>query len=111
LFLNRNRKNFKKVLPAMLEGNTFSVNMCLLLGLLGFFIAGIDISTELAKEKDEINFVLDNLEDACNIPQLSPKGLGEISLNVIASLPVTSTYDEGTRLLTSVDDRGPPELA
>lgn len=111
MFHNKNKKYFKKVLPSILEGNTFSVNVCLLLGLLGFFIAGIDISSELAMERNEINFVLDNLEDACNIPQINPVGLGDVTLVVIASLPVTGTYDDGNRFLTSVDDRGPPVLA
>lgn len=91
-----------------MEGNTFSVNLFLLLGLIGFFIAGIDLSTELAREKQEINFVLDNLEDGCNIPQLSAKGLEDIFRPFEIEIPYLDTYIFDYEYLTSNDGRGPP---
>ncbi len=91
-----------------MEGNTFSVNLFLFLSVIGFFIAGIDLSTELAREKQEINFVLDNLEDGCNIPQLSAKGLEDIFRPFELEIPFLATYIFGYEYLTSNEDRGPP---
>lgn len=93
----------------MFEGNTFSVNLFLFLCVVGFFIAGIDLSTELAREKNEINFVLDNLEDSCNIPQLSPRGLDEISLPFQCSIPEVNNFNYSHISKASDTDRGPPE--
>jgi hypothetical protein len=92
----------------MFEGNTFSINVFLFLCVLGFFIVGIDLSSELAKEKDEINYVLDNLEDGCNIPQLSPKGLDEITRPLETSIPEINNFNYSHTFKTAHNDRGPP---
>ncbi len=92
----------------MFEGNTFSVNIFLVLAIVGFFVAGIDLSTELAKEKQEINFVLDSLEDGCNVPQLSAKGLEDIFRPFEIEIPFLEAYITDNEFLTSNDDRGPP---
>jgi hypothetical protein len=105
---NKSKIKFYRVLPSVFEGNTFSINLFLFLGILGFFIAGIDLSTELAKEKDEVNFVLDNLEDGCNIPQLSAKGLEDIFRPFEIEIPFLDTYIFEQEFLTSNDNRGPP---
>jgi len=90
------------------EGNTFSINVFLFFCVIGFVIAGIDLSTELAREKAEINFVLDNLEDSCNIPQLSPKGLDNISLPFERAIPEVYNFNYSHIFKTSDTDRGPP---
>ncbi len=105
---NKSKIKFYGVLPSIFEGNTFSINLFLFLGIIGFFIAGIDLSTELAKEKQEINFVLDNLEDGCNITQLSAKGLEEIIRPFETEIPFLDSYIIENEFLTSNDDRGPP---
>lgn len=92
----------------MFAGNTFSINVFLFLCITGFFIVGIDLSTELAREKNEINFVLDNLEDGCNIPQLSPKGLDNISLPFQIRTPEVHNFNYSHIFKTSDTDRGPP---
>lgn len=94
----------------MLEGNTFSVNLFLLLFILFFAIAGFDLSSELAKEKNEINFVLDTFEDGCNIPQLEPKGLDEINRPLEAAIPITESYLWHEAGESTNDDRGPPAV-
>jgi len=95
-------------LPSIFEGNTFSVNIFLFLCITGFFIVGADLSSELAREKNEINFVLDNLEDSCNIPQLSPKGLDEISRPFEALIPDVNNFNYSHFFKTPDNDRGPP---
>ena len=105
---NKSKIKFYRVLPSIFEGNTFSINLFLFLGIIGFFIAGIDLSTELAKEKDEVNFVLDNLEDGCNIPQLSPKGLDEITRPLEISIPEVNNFNYSHIFKTECNDRGPP---
>lgn len=92
----------------MFGGNTFSINVFLFLCIVGFFIVGIDLSTELAREKNEINFVLDNLEDGCNIPQLSPKGLDDVSLPFECAIPEVNNFNFSHFFKTSDTDRGPP---
>ena len=105
---NKSKIKFYRVLPSIFEGNTFSINLFLFLGIIGFFIAGIDLSTELAKEKDEVNFVLDNLEDGCNIPQLSPKGLDDVERPLIFELQTSDSFISYNLINASINDRGPP---
>ncbi len=107
--INKKNKNRKfRVLPSVFEGNTFSINVFLFLCVIGFIIVGIDLSTELAREKAEINFILDNLEDSCNIPQLSPKGLDNISLPFELTNPEVHNFNYSHIYKTSDTDRGPP---
>lgn len=100
-----------RVLPPFLDGNTFSINAFLLLCLIGFFIVGIDLSTELAREKNEVNFVLDNIEDSCNIPQLSPRGLDSIVMPLVTYIPSTGIFISSDFCPTSISDRGPPAVS
>ncbi|MCC6866487.1 MAG: hypothetical protein IT280_10055 [Ignavibacteria bacterium] len=89
-------------------GNSFSVNILLMLFVIFFTVAGVDLSSELAKDKHEIDFVLDSLEDSCNIPQLFPKGLEEITRPLLAAIPIAETYISFETRESTNDDRGPP---
>lgn len=106
--MRSNKNKIIKVLSSFTEGNTFSVNLFLFLCITGFFVVGIDLSTELAREKAEINFVLDNLEDSCNIPQLSPKGLDEVNLPFSAVICEVNNFNYSHFFKSSDSDRGPP---
>lgn len=97
-----------KVLSSIFEGNTFSVNMFLFLFIIFFAVAGFDLSSELAKEKKEIDFVLGNLEESCNIPQLSPKGLDEITRPFEAAIPVTDSFISFETGISLKEGRAPP---
>ena len=46
------------------KGNPLSVNVLLFLFISGYFIVGHDLSKEMAKEKNEIDFFLDSLENS-----------------------------------------------
>ena len=99
------------LLPSLFGGNKFSINLLLLLGIAAFFIVGADLSSELAREKNEINFVLDSLEDSCNIPQLLAKGLDEIERPLIFKIQISDSFLTNSLFNTSVNDRGPPDLS
>ncbi|MEO8512618.1 MAG: hypothetical protein ABI543_03590 [Ignavibacteria bacterium] len=99
-----------KVLPSLFGGNTFSINLFLFLGIVTFFVAGVDLSSELARDKQEINFVIDSLEDGCNIPQLSAKGLGDIDRPLVFEIQITDSFISSSLFDTSITDRGPPDL-
>ena len=106
--IRKNKINILKVLPSVFKGNTFSINLFLYLAITAFILGGYDLSSELAREKDEINFVLDNLEDGCNISQLSAKGLGDIERPFISEILLTESFISKNLLITSISDRGPP---
>jgi len=106
--IRKNKINILKVLPSIFKGNTFSINLFLYLSLSAFIIGGYDLSREIANEKDEINFVLDNLEDGCNVSQITAKGLGDIERPVLSELRTTESYISNNLLITSISDRGPP---
>ena len=110
MIIRNSKLRNKKVLSSIFEGNTFSVNFFLFLFILFFAVAGYDLSSELAKEKDEIDFVLDNLEESCNIPQLSPKGLDEITRPFEAAIPVTDSFISIETGLTLKVGRAPPAV-
>ena len=74
------------------------------------FVAGADLASELARDKQEINFVLENFENSCNIPQLSPKGLEDIERPLIFEIQIKDSFISSSFFDTSNSDRGPPAL-
>lgn len=57
---------FLRNLP-LFKGNPLSVNILLFLLISGYFIVGHDLSKEMAKEKNEIGFFLEALENSVHV--------------------------------------------
>jgi hypothetical protein len=54
-----------KVLSSQIfENSTLKINLLLFLALTLFAVIAVDLNSELAKEKDEITFVIESLEDS-----------------------------------------------
>jgi hypothetical protein len=97
----------KVFFSSVLEGNTFSVNLLLFLGLTAFILIGFDLGSELSVEKDEINVIVGNLENVLTL-YVNSANVSNIHLPLLGLIPALHFSFAGNIFLTLSQDRAPP---
>lgn len=102
---------WKRVLSTqLLQGNTFSVNLLLFLGLTGFMLIGVDLGSQLALDKDEISIVLETGNTSPVILNANTSGaifFGLDQFGLVDPLNFTTNNQEYT---SCPNDRAPPRI-
>lgn len=104
----KNKLKLLKELPSLIEGNSFSVNLLLLLGLTAFILISADLGSQLSAEKDEIGAVIAVLEESFSSIDLSAVIIQDIERPLLYEIPLLNSNIENDLFLTSNDNRGPP---
>ncbi|MBK8383280.1 MAG: hypothetical protein IPL16_15620 [Ignavibacteria bacterium] len=73
------------------ENNDFKANLILLLSMLFFIVAAEDLTSEMAKEKDEISFISATLTESVDFLNFNTIGLPVYSPELITFLQIQNT--------------------
>jgi hypothetical protein len=103
------RHFFEKInrLP-FIHNNSFEVNIIILLGAFAFIVIGVDLNSELAVEKNEIEYVVAVLENTNEAVSLSDLSAFIFNLSLNGVLPIYIVPIQTSDILSLPRDRSPP---
>ncbi len=106
-FINNKIKELKKI-TAIVGGNSFSNNFLIVLFVSAFILIALDLSSELAAQKDEIGTALGIFEESYSEFIFSADYLPEIQRPILYLIPLTNFLPAESVCNSSVKARGPP---
>ncbi len=106
-----NKIKISRFLIPVLEGNSLSVNILLLLGLLTFIVITIDLDTELSVQKDEITQIVATLDKSINTLHLDVLDNSIIKPPLVGLFPLITFLKSDNDVVTLPEGRAPPLAA
>jgi hypothetical protein len=101
------RKIFDKI-TVFFKQNSFTVNILLFLGLFTFLVIGIDLDSELAVQKDEIDAVVATLTNSLITPCLEASNFLIINPPLIGFLSDYELIPSNAEVIDPHSGRSPP---
>lgn len=106
----KNKKEVINKVRSVFRSNTISSNILITLFFVAFIVIAIDISSELAAQKDEIGTALCVLEEGYTELILSIDFLPDIERPLLYEITYNNFTPSESIRKSSDTDRGPPEV-